>query len=69
MLNVELTQPLVGNLPHDHEKKTIEKPFPKRLIKILGILQIICGILVIVLQVCVTKMIPKIVIKFVILIF
>ena len=60
MLNVEkreepqLAQPLVRNLSQYHEKQTIDKPFPKKIIKFLGILQIIYGILVIVLQVCVT---------------
>lgn len=35
----------------DHQKQIIENSFPKRTMKILGILQIICGVLVIGLQV------------------
>ena len=45
----------VPNFPKDHEKETIENSFPKRTMKILGILQIISGVLVIGLQVCKTQ--------------
>ena len=47
------------NFAHDYERQTIENSFPKRTMKILGILQIICGVLVIGLQVCETQMISK----------
>ena len=56
---------LVLKNPFSHPHPMLKNPIPKRLIKILGILQIICGILVIVLQVGVTKMFPKNLIKFV----
>ena len=50
----QLVQPQdVRNLEKvDHEIQIIENSFPKRTMKILGILQIICGVLVIGLQVC-----------------
>ena len=49
----QLVQPQgVPNLEKvDHEIQIIENSFPKRTMKILGILQIICGVLVIGLQV------------------
>ena len=47
--------PIVINLPHpidpNHEKEKIKKSFPKRIMKILSILQIICGCLACILQV------------------
>ena len=49
----QLVEPLVIK-PQDHEIKTIQEPFPKSIIKFLGIVQTIYGILVIFLQVCVT---------------
>ena len=49
----QLVEPLVIK-PQDHEIQTIQEPFPKSIIKFLGILQIIYGILVIFLQVCMT---------------
>ena len=53
----QLTQP--HDVPNfekvDHEKQIIENSFPKRTMKILGILQIICGVLVIGLQVYICK--------------
>ena len=60
----QLEQPHdVPIFPKDHEKQTIENSFPRRSMKILGILQIICGVLVIGLQVCETKMISKLATK------
>ena len=50
----QLVEPLVIK-PQDHEIQTIQEPYStKSIIKFLGILQIIYGILVIFLQVCVT---------------
>ena len=47
--------PIVINLPHpidpNHAKEKIKKKFPKRTMKILSILQIICGCVACILQV------------------
>merc|ERR1719350_1069560 len=48
------TNPIVINLPPidpSHEKKKIQKSFPKRTMMILSILQIICGCLAVIFQV------------------